>query len=759
MPPRLILTILPDSSECEGDMGSVRFQHTVKLAVSRMALGILVLLAAMLCTTFMSLFGLMPECPSAGCGTPGLHQLVSIAYADTGKPVVVSMGDSYSSGEGTEPFYYQNRSDKFAKEDFLAHRSEKAWPGQLVVGGRELKSLKGDSWYFTAVSGAETRHILTDCQTVEWQEVAGGNVETTDLPCQFDIFEEKNLKGFVDYVTLTIGGNDVGFGAIVSTACKDDVPFLGTGDLDAELQASLTTFDTKTRRDLRNVYDAVGDAAGAQATIIVAGYPHLFPSNGQGAAVASWLGEWFGKLIHASVDESEAKRINGSVDVFNAGIREVVESTLQGNVVFVDVRPYFNGHEGEYINAPFNYPKDQDLLKQRPNGGEEASHYSVHPNERGQAAYARAVQDKIDELEQQTVSKPAIDVSSDVLMSLVFDISGSMDDASAFGGMTKLASAKQQSTAFVSSVQRQGGIGGMSIKVGVASFATNATTNCGLSNDPNDINDSINSLRADGRTNIYAGLAEGIAQLESDDGERLLVFLSDGLSNEGGSRSDIIELAHQAADEGIKIFTIGFGRSNDLDESLLQEIASITGGEYSHEDSSELMSAAVGLFASMMNASLSASSQVLLSETGTVQQGQTVAVGTFDVSGSGTVQAYLYWPGSILDLKLTDPDGNVVKEGYAGCAIDASSIPTLVTIDNAKPGTWDLAVYGQEVSMSEEPFCAVAAFDETAATAPTSSGGGTSTNNGEGLIFITIVVAIACVVGLFAYTKRRGRNG
>ena len=351
-----------------------------------------------------------------------------------------------------------------------------------------------------------------------------------------------------------------------------------------------------------------------------------------------------------------------------------------------------------------------------------------------------------------------IDANSDVAMSLVFDVSGSMNEASALSGMSKLESAKKQSSDFVSSVSGQKGADvGLSVRVGVCSFSNTAQKNCDLSSDPSAINASINALKANGQTNMFAGLGEGIDQLLGESGPRLMVLLSDGLSNVGGSRSDILSLADQAAAENIKIYTIGFGPSSSLDEDLLREIASITGGSYSHEDSSDISSAAVGLFATMMNARLSATSQVLQSFVGSVQQGATDQAGSFDITKNGTVQVYLYWPGSVLDMQLIDPDGNRVADGYAGFTIDTSIIPTSITIQNAKQGTWSMEVYGREVSMASEPYYAVAAFSETRASTPAAGGGG-STNNGEGLIFLVIAIAVGCIVGVFAYTKRRSSH-
>ena len=49
--------------------------------------------------------------------------------------VVVSLGDSYSSGEGIEDFYGQEKEweQRVKDEDWLAHRSTKSWPSLLKI--------------------------------------------------------------------------------------------------------------------------------------------------------------------------------------------------------------------------------------------------------------------------------------------------------------------------------------------------------------------------------------------------------------------------------------------------------------------------------------------------------------------------------------------------------------------------------------------------------------------------------------------------
>ena len=669
------------------------------------------------------------------------------------EPLLVALGDSYSSGEGAPPFFGEKSSGKYEGDgnyDWLAHRSEQAWSGKLKVKGQKLD--KDSSWIFKASSGAITNHILgTDHwnskgkqdskagqQLKEWKDGLLGKSGETYLPCQTEAFDGIDPNA-IDYVTLTIGGNDLGFASIVE-AC-----FWGRGKVEEsgvkkKLSSAIDSYRKGIKDDLLETYDVVLDEMGPDATLLVVGYPHL--SDGE----------------RFMINESEANEVNSAIDTFVSETEALVRQSGRSNIEFVDVRGYFDHHENEYINDINLVSENQDLAPSA------SSAYSMHPNGEGQVAYARAVQARIDELENRASAPeyPAVDVPSNVSMAIVMDVSGSMDDTSALGGMSKLESAKKQCVDFVSKSVRSGGdiaSGGMSVKVGVASFSSTSSVNCGLSNSVDDLTDAINGLYTIGRTNIYAGLDEGVKLLENEDGPRVMVFLSDGLSNEGPGYDQIIELANEAAEKDIKIYTIGFGASYDLDEDLLSTIASITGGTYEHEDSSDIESAAVGLFATMMNAQLSASSTILSNGTGTVQQDGTAEVGTFEVTENGTIQAYLYWPGSVLDLVLTDPDGATVGDGYQGFSIDTSTIPTSLTIQNAKMGVWKMSVFGREVSMENEPYYAVAAFNETPEPEPVApvpvSGGGAASDSGMGLMFLLITVAIGCILGVYALSVRK----
>lgn len=749
------------------------------------------------------------------------------SYATTdSQPIVVSLGDSYSSGEGTEDFYGHEYLDEkdyialYSEDDFLAHRSTQAWAGQLEFDGVPLSQRKDKGWYFLAISGAVTDTILKDGKDAKGNPTNGkmtkefGTKEpykTRALAAQIDKLDElmssKTIDGPIDYVTMTMGGNDVGFVNIVKCAVANalpdsfwfkagvkvsalagsapakfinvlyDIPMLSEGNLNVELLKSIDTFDNDTKYRLETTYHTIRDKVGDQAQIVIAGYPHLFPASGSKIDVNTGL--FFDKWLPAGfigISAEDAKNINSSVDVFDEGIEMIVSQGIKqpamDNISFVDVRSAFAAAGNDCINPVMVMPNEQDIKQEAP------SAYSVHPNAKGQKAYAAAVQKKIDELEAKraamtddaageepsqetgTTVNQAVDLGQDVAISIVVDSSGSMDDYSAYGGMTKLESAKQQSIGFVNgSVRGEGGANGLSARVGVVAFSDDAWVSCDLSNDPAEITSAINMLQPLNMTNMYAGLEAGIGQLESQGGTKIMMYLSDGLSNEGPSNSEILDLAREAADKGITIYTIGFGQDYDLDEDLLKEMAAITGGSYSHEDPSSVSAASVGLFASMMDAQLRETQQLLLSKTGSVQQGETVQAGTYSVDTYGTLTCYLYWPGSVLDLQLTDPDGVVVGDGYEGYTVDTSTIPTRVTIKNAKQGEWSMAVYGRETSMSNEPFYAAAALAEgiEPTTNPSTTGGGGATNDSSSLfMFLLIIGGIVSITMVFAASKRRG---
>lgn len=290
------------------------------------------------------------------------------------------------------------------------------------------------------------------------------------------------------------------------------------------------------------------------------------------------------------------------------------------------------------------------------------------------------------------------------VLCLVNDVSGSMDDNMSSGG-TKIQALREAAHVITDIVEnaseRYEGNQGLSI----VQFSGDAKTVAVPHNDYEFINACIDILEPEGSTNITAGLDAGITQLTGVQAEqKVIILMTDGQDN-CSSTSEILAQAERAADNGIRVFTIGFG--SDVNEEILTEVAQKTGGEYRYSATDSIVS----IIGSFIYSYESSQGDVLVDAQGAVSEGQTIAVDRFDVPDeAGDLNATLYWPGSILDLILIDPNNREVDEDYPGATVNNESIPATVTIREPLPGEWRFKVKGVETSYEEEPFYAVASF-------------------------------------------------
>lgn len=311
--------------------------------------------------------------------------------------IMVSLGDSYSSGEGIEPFYEQDKSieEKVKEADWLAHRSELSWPGQLKVPGipgimKDYKvgncevSTAPYQWYFMAVSGAESKHIKNESQGKDYYYYKGLTLKSghQDFAPQLSIFEGIGKK--IDYVTMTVGGNDVDFTGVVTTTVLDS-KYIGHAGTYFKLESLLKDLDGYVQ-NIQGTYKDVADAA-PNAEIIVAGYPRLFSGWGCGAAISI----------------AEAYMVNAAVSKFNKALENAVKELQQEGkkIHFADVEEAFKGHGAGGSNAWINsiMPRQSQDLDGRITNLFSA--YSVHPNEDGAIAYAECVNEEIKRIERE----------------------------------------------------------------------------------------------------------------------------------------------------------------------------------------------------------------------------------------------------------------------------------------------------------------------------------------------------------------------
>ncbi|MDK2912001.1 MAG: adhesin/invasin [Methanolobus sp.] len=213
-------------------------------------------------------------------------------------------------------------------------------------------------------------------------------------------------------------------------------------------------------------------------------------------------------------------------------------------------------------------------------------------------------------------------------------------------------------------------------KVGVVSFATSSTVDCGMTSlnaydNRLPIYAKIDSLTATGYTAMGDGMADANNLLINSGrtgAKKVMVLLTDGETNRGSDPEDSIPVSNT---NGIIIYTIGLG---DVDESLLGYIASETGGKYYYTPDSSNLSAIYAAIAQEL-------SDYDVSEIEYGEDGFTPYDFTFSgsISGSSSFQdtftinetiddlkVQLSWTNSAsnLSLQLVSPSGEVYGAGH-----------------------------------------------------------------------------------------------
>jgi hypothetical protein len=334
---------------------------------------------------------------------------------------------------------------------------------------------------------------------------------------------------------------------------------------------------------------------------------------------------------------------------------------------------------------------------------------------------------------------------------LVTDVSTSMDTM--FRGGIKIISAVSSAKMLTSVIEDQARASGRDNKIALSSFSTDAQQVLGLTSDYGEVRTALGNLRTIANTNIGAGLSAGLDQLDTADPAttKYLILLSDGLTNEGLPPEDILrQPVDRAKNAGVKIYTVGFGDAGDIDEDLLRRIASETGGEYYRvEDATKLENLYIRIGISSTSAS------VLAEMSGDVAQGETADAGYCEVpKATGLLQGVLNWPGSEMELRLTDPKGTVVATGYPGLRAGSTARPVQMFVSNPMAGRWHVEVYGKQTSMPREPFYVVFGGEAASTTPPPVTGGGASADD-SGTWVLGLFAALAAVVGWAVYASSR----
>jgi lysophospholipase L1-like esterase len=206
-----------------------------------------------------------------------LAALAAVSAAAGYSAGYAALGDSYSSGVGTGS-YTLNSACK---------RGVYAYPYLYA------QSHPGTSLSFVACSGAKTSDLLaTQIQAV---------TSTTTL------------------VTMTIGGNDIGFANLIYQCTLSDCS--------AALDRTSANLETTLGVALDQVYATVKARAAFGAQIVVLGYPQVFSSAG-----------CFGTLGVSSTERTKANALAVALD------NTIATHALAGGVTYKSAIVPFTGH-------------------------------------------------------------------------------------------------------------------------------------------------------------------------------------------------------------------------------------------------------------------------------------------------------------------------------------------------------------------------------------------------------------------------------
>lgn len=112
-------------------------------------------------------------------------------------------------------------------------------------------------------------------------------------------------------------------------------------------------------------------------------------------------------------------------------------------------------------------------------------------------------------------------------------------------------------------------------KAAIIDFDSTATVLSGLTNDKQQLSQALDLVDSSGGTDIGAGISCALDEVQNETStSKYIILLTDGDGNYD------LSLSQRAIECGVAIYTIGLG--TDIDENLLQSIATSTGGKYYH---------------------------------------------------------------------------------------------------------------------------------------------------------------------------------
>lgn len=296
----------------------------------------------------------------------------------------VALGDSYSSGEGNAP--YDPRTSSSVNS---CHRSQAAYAPQLAVDHPGYPG-KISAPSLVACSGAITDDLFRNNHDDNLLASASGTLARE--PGQLKV-----LTAQTKLVTLTIGGNDVGFANVLRDCvvlpvkdphCRSHkVAKAATRNIKI-LAGKKGYKPTSNQHTFVEVIKAIHHRA-PNAQILIGGYPRPVSTKhwkGKSCQVGSITLFGTSQSAPVVIYREDAKWLGSASDNLNSAIKAAVKKSKVKSAAFVPASG-FDGHEVCSAEPYLNPVSGQTGLS-----GETATPdaSSFHPNAAGQDAYRKA---------------------------------------------------------------------------------------------------------------------------------------------------------------------------------------------------------------------------------------------------------------------------------------------------------------------------------------------------------------------------------
>lgn len=316
----------------------------------------------------------------------------------------LALGDSYSSGEGdteknktTDEKYYRSYTDNEEIQNAnqpreKCHVSTRSYP-YILSKGMALGSPKdeaGTKWQTVACSGAQKYDVENESNNYLGQGKGGSeggkprlegyaNASQLKLDALNEFIPGRNEQiEFVKkykpkVITLTMGGNDVGFADKIRQ-CISLTYFGDTCDPATETGKKKLAKEILDQYDnLKSLYGELYSASGNQAKIYVLGYPGII--NG---------GEQKSCDLNVKLDDNEREMVSVSIDFMNTVIHQAADAA---GVEYIDIANSLIG--GRLCDEGQEYMTGITLV------GSNEVQESFHPNAKGHFEIAMTVWDEV----------------------------------------------------------------------------------------------------------------------------------------------------------------------------------------------------------------------------------------------------------------------------------------------------------------------------------------------------------------------------